>query len=131
MLWVSGKVSVYEQGSTTRLIISDPKLAKEVLVAKGGHYHKSALSGEVLNRVAGEGSILVTEEGQWKEQNHIMSPAFRHNFLTVCFNPLNIPLTIQLSDIHSPPVARFRLEIYNCPARIDADGYVWALRNVC
>jgi cytochrome P450 len=92
MLWVSGKVSVYEQGSTTRLIISDPKLAKEVLVAKGGHYHKSALSGEVLRRVTGEGSILVTEEGQWKEQNHIMSPAFRHNFLTVCFNPLNIPL---------------------------------------
>ncbi len=39
--------------------------------------------------------------------------------------------TIQLSDIYSPAVARFRVEIYNCPARIDADGYVWALRNVC
>jgi len=92
MLWVSGKVSVYKQGSTTRLILSDPKLAKEVLVAKAGHYHKSALTGEVLNTVAGEGSILVTEEGHWKEQNHIMNPAFRHSFLTVCFNPLNILL---------------------------------------
>jgi cytochrome P450 len=92
MLWVSGKVSVYEHGSITRLMLSDPKLAKEVLVAKAGHYHKAALIGEVLNRVTGEGSIVVSEEGQWKEQNHIMSPAFRHNLLRVCVNPLNIPL---------------------------------------
>jgi cytochrome P450 len=84
MLYVSGKVSIFEQGSLTRIIVADAKLAKEVLVAKQGHYHKSALSGEVFNQITGIGSILLADGGDWKQKNHVMSPAFRHTFLEVC-----------------------------------------------
>jgi cytochrome P450 len=84
MLYVSGKVSIFEQGSLTRIILADAKLAKEVLVAKAGHYHKAALNGEVFKPIAGIGSILTADKGDWKQKNHIMSPAFRHTFLEVC-----------------------------------------------
>jgi cytochrome P450 len=84
MLYVAGKVSIFEQGSLTRIIVADAKLAKEVLVAKQGHYHKSALIGEMFNPIAGIGSILLADEGDWKQKNHVMSPAFRHTFLEVC-----------------------------------------------
>ncbi|KAH9533114.1 hypothetical protein CY35_18G034300 [Sphagnum magellanicum] len=81
-----GKVSIFEQGSLTRIILADAKLAKEVLVAKAGHYHKAALNGEVFNPIAGIGSILTANEGDWKQKNHIMSPAFRHTFLENLFH---------------------------------------------
>jgi len=84
MLYVSGKVSIFEQGSLTRIILADAKLAKEVLVAKGGHYRKAALIGELFNQIAGISSILIANERDWAQKNHIMGPAFRHTFLEVC-----------------------------------------------
>ncbi len=87
---VSGKVSVFEQGSMTRMILADAKLAKEVLLSKAGYYKRSVLTTEVISAIAGHGSILTAEGGNWKQKNQIMSPAFRHTFLKASWNPRDV-----------------------------------------
>jgi cytochrome P450 len=83
-----GKVSVFEQGSMTRMILADAKLAKDVLLSKAGYYKRSVLTTEVVSAIAGHGSILTAEGGNWKQKNQIMSPAFRHTFLKGLFHQI-------------------------------------------
>jgi cytochrome P450 len=87
-LGVSGKVSVFEQGSMTRIILADAKLAKDVLLSKAGYYKRSVFATEVVSAIAGHGSILTAEGGNWKQKNQIMSPAFRHTFLKGLFHQI-------------------------------------------
>lgn len=73
----------------TRMILADAKLAKDVLLSKAGYYKKSVLTSEAVSAIAGHGSILTAEGGNWKQKNEIMSPAFRHTFLKASWNPLD------------------------------------------
>ncbi len=74
----------------TRMILADAKLAKDVLLSKAGYYKKSVFASEVVSTLAGHGSILTAEGGNWKQKNQIMSPAFRHTFLKASWNPLDV-----------------------------------------
>jgi cytochrome P450 len=81
MFEVLGKVSIFEQGSLTMIILADAKLAKEVLVTKAKYYHKGDLLKQLTTDVVGGSSIFTAEGGSWKKKNQIISPTFRHTFL--------------------------------------------------
>jgi cytochrome P450 len=74
----------------TRIILADVNLVKDVLLSKAGCYKRSVLTAEVISAIAGHGSILTAEGGNWKQKNQIMSPAFRHTFLKASWNPLDV-----------------------------------------
>ncbi|XP_010533036.1 PREDICTED: cytochrome P450 72A15-like isoform X2 [Tarenaya hassleriana] len=68
-----GKVSFFWSGKTPRLIVQDPKMMKEVLANRNGHFSKPALSSEILVLTRG----LTTLKGDvWSIHRRILNPAF-------------------------------------------------------
>nr|ACG28404.1 cytochrome P450 CYP72A124 [Zea mays] len=68
-----GKVSVTWLGPTPRVIVNDPKLVREILANKLGHFQKRKHDG-IVRRLA---SGLVNHEGEkWAAHRKLISPAF-------------------------------------------------------
>lgn len=109
----TGRVFVHEILWTTTLVVSDPALVKEVLVAKAEHYVKAPIIRNLVWSVLGNG--LVFADGDlWKSQRKIHDPAFQKTFLKVAFmNPIN--------SCKSRGLASHRREI----------GHVWNQDYVC
>ncbi|KAG2717993.1 hypothetical protein I3760_03G200100 [Carya illinoinensis] len=69
-----GKICMFWAGTRPRLIIMDPKMVKEVLSNKLGHFQKPPLGPLILILTKG----LTTLEGeQWAKRRSIINPAFR------------------------------------------------------
>jgi len=68
-----GNVSVTWLGPTPRVIVNDPKLVREILANKLGHFQKRKHDG-IVRRLA---SGLVNHEGEkWAAHRKLISPAF-------------------------------------------------------
>lgn len=58
-------------------VISDPALAREILVERAGEFHKAKLAKDAVAPFAGNG--LFTNEGEfWRRQRKLAQPAFHH-----------------------------------------------------
>lgn len=84
---VAGKISVTWLGPTPRVIVNDPKLAREIMNNKFGHFQKRKHTGIVMRLSNG----LVNHEGdKWAAHRKIINPAFHIEKLKVtCFAFLN------------------------------------------
>ncbi|MFC7205115.1 cytochrome P450 [Haloferax namakaokahaiae] len=70
-----GPVAHYELGGISFYQLSDPELVEHVLVQANQKYIKGELFQGSLGPVLGEG--LLTSEGEfWRQQRHLMQPAF-------------------------------------------------------
>ncbi|KAK3164842.1 hypothetical protein QOZ80_1AG0025520 [Eleusine coracana subsp. coracana] len=68
-----GKISVTWFGPTPRVIVNDPKLVREIMGNKSGHFLKRRNNG-IVRRLA---NGLVSHEGQkWAAHRRIINPAF-------------------------------------------------------
>ncbi|EES01121.1 hypothetical protein BDA96_03G248300 [Sorghum bicolor] len=68
-----GKISVTWLGPTPRVIVNDPKLVREIMANKLGHFQKRKHTGIVRQFANG----LVNHEGQkWAAHRKIINPAF-------------------------------------------------------
>ncbi|KAF2287150.1 hypothetical protein GH714_038445 [Hevea brasiliensis] len=68
-----GKISMFWNGKTPRLIISDPELMKEVLFNKQGHIQKPPVSPLIL--ILARGLTLLDGE-KWALHRRLINPAF-------------------------------------------------------
>ncbi|EEF46296.1 cytochrome P450, putative [Ricinus communis] len=68
-----GKISMFWNGKTPRLIISDPELMKEVLSNKLGHIQKPPLNPLILILARG---LTVLEGEKWAIHRRLINPAF-------------------------------------------------------
>ncbi|XP_062215910.1 cytochrome P450 CYP72A616-like [Phragmites australis] len=69
-----GKISMVWDGPTPRVIISDPKLVREVLSNKFGHFRKSELPSNFIKLI---GKGLASHEGEkWVFHRKIINQAF-------------------------------------------------------
>ncbi|XP_050219667.1 cytochrome P450 CYP72A616-like [Mercurialis annua] len=68
-----GKISMFWNGKTPRLIISDPELMKEVLSNKLGHIQKPPLTPLILILAKG---LTVLEGEKWAKHRKLINPAF-------------------------------------------------------
>ena len=58
-------------------VVSDPALAREILVERAVEFHKADLAKHAVSRFAGNG--LFTNEGDsWRRQRKLAQPAFHH-----------------------------------------------------
>ena len=79
----AGKVSITWFGTTPRVSITDPKLIREVLSNKLGHFEK--IKSNPLTRLVATG--LANFEGEkWATHRKILIPAFHQEKLKVCFS---------------------------------------------
>ncbi|WP_256477572.1 cytochrome P450 [Haloferax sp. AB510] len=70
-----GPVAEYDIGGISFYQLSDPELVEHVLVQENQRYIKGELFQESLGTVLGDG--LLTSEGEfWRQQRHLMQPAF-------------------------------------------------------
>ncbi|ELZ88232.1 unspecific monooxygenase (cytochrome P450) [Haloferax elongans ATCC BAA-1513] len=70
-----GPVAEYNIGGMSFYQVSDPELVEHVLVQENQKYIKGELFQDSLGTVLGEG--LLTSEGEfWRQQRHLMQPAF-------------------------------------------------------
>lgn len=77
---IAGKISVTWFGPTPRVIVNDPKLVREILGNKLGHFQKRRNNG-IVRRLA---NGLVSHEGQkWAAHRRIINPAFHVEKLKV------------------------------------------------
>ncbi|CAO2191142.1 unnamed protein product [Urochloa humidicola] len=90
-----GKISIVWDGPTPKVILSDPKLVREVMSNKFGHYKKSELPSNFLNLI---GKGLLTHEGEkWAVRRKIINPAFHLEKLKTMV-PALITCTSELMD---------------------------------
>ncbi|KAE8785534.1 Secologanin synthase [Hordeum vulgare] len=69
-----GKISVTWFGPTPRVIVNDPKLVREILANKSGHFRKRKFSNGIVRRLA---NGLVSHDGEkWVAHRKIINPAF-------------------------------------------------------
>ncbi|KAF2287143.1 hypothetical protein GH714_038409 [Hevea brasiliensis] len=68
-----GKISMFWNGKTPRLIISDPELMKEVLFNKQGHIQKPPVSPLILILARG---LTVLDGEKWALHRRLINPAF-------------------------------------------------------
>lgn len=69
-----GKISVTWFGPTPRVIVNDPKLVREILANKSGHFRKRKFSNGIVRRLA---NGLVSHDGEkWATHRKIINPAF-------------------------------------------------------
>ncbi|CAD6341253.1 unnamed protein product [Miscanthus lutarioriparius] len=75
-----GKISVTWLGPTPRVIVNDPKLVREIMANKFGHFQKRKHTGIVRRLSNG----LVNHEGEkWAAHRKIVNPAFHLEKLNV------------------------------------------------
>lgn len=61
-------------GPTPRVIVNDPKLVREILANKSGHFRKRKFSNGIVRRLA---NGLVSHDGEkWAAHRKIINPAF-------------------------------------------------------
>lgn len=58
-------------------VVSDPKLAREILVERPNEFHKAALVKDALDPIAGNG-LFANEGDFWRRQRKLAQPAFHH-----------------------------------------------------
>ncbi|EFJ24654.1 hypothetical protein SELMODRAFT_271071 [Selaginella moellendorffii] len=75
-----GRISVHELGSTTRILVADTELVKQVLMSRSSSYIKADLSRQILRAVVGRG-VVVTDGDFWRQQRKILNPAFKLAYL--------------------------------------------------
>ena len=64
-------------GDNPLYVISDPKLAREILVERPNEFHKAALVKDALGPIAGNG-LFANEGDFWRRQRKLAQPAFHH-----------------------------------------------------
>jgi cytochrome P450 len=78
---MAGKVSMLWDGPTPRVILSDPKLVREVLSNKFGHFRKPKLPAHFIKMIA---DGLANHEGEnWAVHRKIINQAFQLEKLKV------------------------------------------------
>jgi cytochrome P450 len=86
---MSGKISMVWFGPTPRVILSDPKLVREVLSNKFRHLQKPKLPSNFIKLIAQ--GLTVHEGEKWALHRKIIKPAFHLEKLKV----MNGPITLQ------------------------------------
>ncbi len=70
-----GRFTCIVAGGTRTYVVSDPELAREILVEKAGKFHKAQMLRDATGIFLGNG--LLTSEGEfWKRQRKLAQPAF-------------------------------------------------------
>ncbi|OEL15790.1 Cytochrome P450 72A14 [Dichanthelium oligosanthes] len=69
-----GKISMVWAGPTPRVILSDPKLVREVLSNKFGHFRKAKIPANLLKMIGG--GVSGHEGEKWALHRKIINPAF-------------------------------------------------------
>ena len=73
-----GKVAAFRLGPKRLILLSDPSLIEEVLVAKNKSFKKH-FATRLLRPVLGNG-LLLSEGSQWLRQRRLVQPAFSRRF---------------------------------------------------
>lgn len=90
----SGKISMVWFGPTPQVILNDPKLVREVLSNKFGHFQKPKLPSHFIKLIA---QGLTAHEGEkWALHRKIINPAFHLEKLKVMNGPT---LSANISEI--------------------------------
>lgn len=82
LIFITGKTSMFWNGKTPRLIISNPELMKEILLNKLGHIQKPPINPLILILARG---LTVLEGEKWAIHRRLINPAFHLEKLKVSF----------------------------------------------
>lgn len=80
LLIAAGKISFCWMGTKPRLTIMDPRLIKEVLANKDGHFQKPSLNPQILILTRG---LTTLQDEKWAAHRRIINPAFHLEKLKV------------------------------------------------
>jgi cytochrome P450 family 3 subfamily A len=98
MNFFAGKISVTWLGPTPRVIVNDPKLVREIMANKFGHFQKRKHTG-IVRRLA---NGLVNHEGEkWAAHRKIINPAFHLEKLKVTTSTSTSDATLQLNSLYA------------------------------
>ncbi|KAK9092523.1 hypothetical protein Syun_027434 [Stephania yunnanensis] len=82
-----GKLCIFWQGVTPRVIVADPELIKEILLNKSGDFYKIRPNPFVLLLITG----VTTYDGEkWAKHRKIINPAFHLEKLKIMFPAFRI-----------------------------------------
>ena len=95
------------------LLLCDPDLIAELLVARADGFSQHAMAQRALGPVIGETSMLLAEGAEWRWQRRTVAPIFRHETL-LAFVPV-------FSAIAGQQVARWRNAQSGARVDVEAD----------
>jgi cytochrome P450 len=70
-----GRFTCIVNGNTRTYVVSDPELAREILVEKADRFHKAQMLRDAAGVFLGNG-LLTSEDDFWKRQRKLAQPAF-------------------------------------------------------